>query len=94
MINEMVGLGVFPLFRTNRESFFSPSGFGSRWLNCENSTSGNELVSLIWANVEAADKIDPPTPKATVRQAIAKIDEQRMSDLRELVACETTEAVA
>jgi hypothetical protein len=79
MINEMVGLGVFPLFRTNRESFFSPSGFGSRWLNCENSISAKELHSLIWATVVPMHKTDPPTPKATARQAIAKIDEQRIA---------------
>src|SRR5438477_11444925 len=47
---------------------FSPSGFGSRWLNWENSISVSELDSLSWAKVGAADKID-----------IVTIDNQRMA---------------
>jgi len=38
--------------------------------------------------VEAADKIDPPTPKATARQAIAKIEKQRIGIRLHLFVCE------
>src|SRR5947207_10889179 len=69
-------------------SAFSPSGFGSRWLNLENSISGSELDSLIWATVEPPDKIDPPTPKAMARQAIAKVDKRRIAISKQLILCE------
>src|SRR5438128_7114490 len=75
-------------------SAISARGLGSRWLSCENSTSASELDSLSCASVETEDEIDPPTPTATARQAIAKIDKQRMNDLWELVACEKTGVVA
>src|SRR2546430_3619400 len=47
-------------------SAFSPSGFGSRWLNSENSTSFSELDSLSW-----------PLLAATEKNEMAKIDNVR-----------------
>src|SRR5205823_10508331 len=58
-------------------SAFSPSGFGSRWLNSENSTSLGELDSLSWPLLAATDRID-----------MIKIDKQRIASRMELLLCE------